>query len=60
MTSRGIKYTNCPENQFTFTKVDISEHKNSVFVKLLVRQLLGLPDLFLRPCRCWKLPAVNC
>jgi len=31
-------------------KLILCEHENSVFVKLLVRQPPGLPDLFLRPC----------
>jgi len=41
---------NCPDNEFTFTKVGMMCQENFLFVKLLVRQPPGLPDLFLRRC----------
>jgi len=57
-----VRFTNFPEDQlatvyafftcvfvhFTSTKVDIVRTEKFLFVKLLVRQPPGLPDLFLR------------
>ena len=45
---------------FAFTEVDIMwTYYKFLFVKLLVRQLPRLPDLFRRPCWYWRLTSHN-
>ena len=48
--SQCVHFSTCAVVHMTFTKVDIMWTQKVLFVRLLVGQTPGLPDLLLRPC----------